>query len=84
MDDAPTPPLIFANRVIRQFIDHSFGPNMVVEDKDFLAMRSVFRRCQGEWQKVANGDPVHIALLEKVCIGWGGLPGHKQEDPEDG
>jgi hypothetical protein len=78
--DAPQPlPLIFANRVIRQFIDHLLGPDMIATTEDFLKMRVVFRRLGGNWSAFQCGDIVQILLLEKVIAAWGQAPDRKRE-----
>lgn len=78
-DCTPEPPLLFANRIIRQLADHMLGEDMVTDDTDFNVMRSVFRQCGGSWERVLNGDPVHNELIKTVVTMWGQTPGRKKE-----
>src|SRR5690606_32303214 len=38
MNDRPDPPRVFANRIIRQMIDHMLSEDMIAEPDDFIAM----------------------------------------------
>ena len=71
MDDSPTPPLVFANRVIDQFLEHLFGGEIKADDKDYQSIRTVFRWCGGNWEKLATGDMGQIQLLQTVVTSWG-------------
>ncbi len=71
MDDAPSPPLVFANRVIRQFVDHIVGDDVLVLPHDYTVLRVVFRSCQGSWERVSHGDIVHNRLLARIVSVWG-------------
>ena len=77
MDDAPTPPLVLANRVIQQFVEHLVGETAVVLPQDYLVMRMVFRWCKGSWERVVHGDIVHNRLLVKIVTTWGAMPDRK-------
>ncbi len=79
MDDVRKIPLIFANRVIRQFVDNQMGDESVIIPDDYMAMRLVFRKCQGSWERVSQGDIVHVCLLAKVVTAWGKTRGKKRE-----
>lgn len=79
MDCQPDPPLLFANRIIRQLVDHMASSDLVIEEADFNNLRSVFRRCQGSWEKVLSGDPVHTELLKTIVSTWTQLPERKQD-----
>lgn len=79
MDDAPKPPLVFANRVIRQFVDHLVGEDIITTKTDYTVMRLVFRWCGGSWEMINHGDIVHNRLLATIISAWGGMPGRKHE-----
>lgn len=67
------PPLHFADRVIRRFVDNQLGDDAMVLPADYMRIRVVFRRCQGSWEQVAQGNVVHIHLLSKIVAAWGRL-----------
>lgn len=69
MDDAPLVPLVFANRVIRQFADHLLG-GVTIKPKDYAVMRLVFRKMGGNWEALVHGDVNQLTLLEKVVTRW--------------
>lgn len=79
MDCAPDPPLLFANRIIRQIVDHMVGGDTVTEDSDFNVIRHVFKQCGGKWESVLNGDPLHNELLKNVITAWSKSPGRKKD-----
>lgn len=81
MDGVPEVPFQFANRIIKQFVDHMIGGALEIQDSDYQTIRLVFRRCGGLWEKTLNGDPLHNELLKQVVSAWGQQPGHtkKQE-----
>lgn len=79
-DSDPSPPLVFADRMIRQFVDHSTGPETQMEKNDFLLIRLAFRQSGGDWEQVIQGDPVQHMLLSSLVSAWSQLPGrHRQE-----
>ena len=78
MDPVKKPPVVFADRVIRMFVDHSLGSDVVIEPRDFQVIRVVFRHCQGVWEKILSGDIVHTCLLERIITNWGKQPGRKR------
>lgn len=73
MNEAPEIPLVFAHRVIQQFVDHLIGPDIKVEDAQFAAMQQVFRRCGGSWERLVGGDLVHTLLIEVIVTAWGAM-----------
>ena len=79
MDESRKPPLQFANRVIRRFVDNQLGDEALVLPEDFLKIRLVFRHCRGSWERLALGDIVHTHLLSKVVSAWGRLKGKQRE-----
>lgn len=79
MDCQPDPPLLFANRIIRQFVDHMGGGDLVMEEPDFQAVRILFRRLGGAWEKVLGGDMADMDRLKKVITAWSTLPGRKKD-----
>jgi hypothetical protein len=79
MDETLDQPLVFAHKVIRQIVQHMVAEDMVIEPEDYLAMRSVFRRCSGSWEQLGLGDQVHIELLKAIITAWGQMPGRVKE-----
>jgi DNA topoisomerase IB len=73
------PPLVFANRVIRQLVDHMLGEDMTVSDEDFGTMRLTFRHMGGTWERVWGGDMDENERLKNVVVAWGQMPGRKRE-----
>lgn len=82
MNDVPDPPKVFANRLIRQVVDHSFGSDLLVEPNDYLAIRTTFRSLKGEWQEVLQGSPKHLDILKQVVTAWGQMPDRKRQESE--
>jgi hypothetical protein len=78
-DCKPKPLLLFADRVIRQLVDHMLGENMVVTEQDFKILRQIFKKCSGSWERVWEGDLVHNELLKTVVTSWGLMPGRRQD-----
>lgn len=74
MECVPDPPLNFANRIIRQLVDHASSPDMQCEEADFNDMRSVFRQQKGSWERVWHGDPEHLDLLKRIVQVWSAMP----------
>jgi hypothetical protein len=79
MDDALQNPKIFANKVIRQVIQHMVSEDIVIEPRDYLALRSVFRKCGGSWEKFVDGDQVQIELIKTIVTAWGQMPDRIKE-----
>lgn len=78
-DCTPAPPLVFANRMIRTFVDHSLGSEMIIEDPDFITIRTAFRQAGGDWQQIFEGDPVQHLLLSTLITAWAQSPARKME-----
>jgi len=64
-------PLVFANRVIRQLVDHLLGEQVIMTPEDYRAIRVVFRWCKGSWEQLELGNIVHNRLLIKIISAWG-------------
>lgn len=79
MECSPDPPLLFADRIVRQLIDHMASSDLVTEEKDFNVIRSVFRNCGGNWERVLNGDPLQNELLKSVVTAWANMPDRKRD-----
>lgn len=73
------PPLNFANRVIRQVCDHLMGEDLIVEENDFMAMRTAFRWSKGSWETLWQGDIKQNELLKGIISAWAQMPGRKHE-----
>jgi hypothetical protein len=81
--DEPQPPIYFANHVIQQFVGHLFGDTLLVEAKDYMALRLVFRKLGGSWEQLQLGDIQQMDLLKKVVTAWGQMPDRKKQDAEE-
>jgi len=80
--DENTPPLVFANKVIRQMIQHMVAEDMVIDQKDYLAIRLVFRKCGGSWVKFVGGDLPQFEILKEVITSWGQMPGRQKSSEQ--
>jgi hypothetical protein len=80
VDDRPKQPRIFANKVIRQLIDHLFADGFKVKANDYAAIRVVFRTLGGSWDQLGLGSMQQMDLLQKVVTGWSKLPHEKKSD----
>ena len=72
-------PIVFANQVIRKFVDNLLGQDMIVLPEDYLAIRTAFRSARGEWEEVKNGNLGHIQMLTNIVKVWGGMPQRRRE-----
>lgn len=72
-----SPPKVFAHHVIMQMIQHMLGEDLVVDYKDYQALRVVFRWCGGSWVKLGEGDIIHLQLLSRIVGAWGQMPGRR-------
>ncbi len=79
MDAPKKPPIVFANHVIRQTADHVVDDKVMILPQDFTTLRVVFRRMNGSWAKIADGDIHHSRLLARIVKRWGKQPGRKYE-----
>jgi hypothetical protein len=77
MDDT-RPPIVFANKIILQMIQHMVAEDMVVEPRDYSAIRLVFRKCQGSWSAFIDGDMKQFELLRSILLAWGRSPGRQR------
>jgi DNA topoisomerase-1 len=67
--DIEIPPT-FVDRVVRQLVDHTAGPEAEVEADDYLVMRTTFRASGGSWELFFQGDMDQHELLKKVVASW--------------
>lgn len=74
MDDTKDTPKVFANRMIQQIVEHSFGDTLKVEPNDFLVMRTAFRNLGGSWTEISLGSPSHLDILKQVITTWCNTP----------
>lgn len=79
MDETQAPPLVFANRVIRQYVDHGVGAEAILLPQDYYVIRLVFRWCGGSWERLELGDIVHNRLLSRIIAAWGNTSKHKRD-----
>jgi hypothetical protein len=80
VNDGPKPPKIFANKVIKQLIEHLFADDFKVKSADYESIRVVFRSLGGSWDQLGLGDIKQLDLLTKVITGWSQLPHEKKSD----
>lgn len=81
-DESPNPPLLFANQLIVQFVQHMLGGDLVVEANDFTVIRVAFRKLGGSWEALVGGDLQQVELLKKVVQTWGTNGEHKSKADE--
>lgn len=82
MDDVAEVPKVFANRLILQLVEHSFGGGLEPTKKDYLAMRTAFRSLGGKWSEISLGSPAHLDILKQVVTTWGSQPHAKAQIEE--
>jgi len=71
MQNEKEPPVEFANRVIRQFVDNFYGDDRGVEPDDYTQIRLVFRRLGGNWYDLCRGSVPQLLLMVRVVKAWG-------------
>lgn len=76
------PPLEFANRVVRRFVDNFFGDDTMVLPQDFTLMRVVFRKLGGSWEKLSQGDIIQLHLMIQTVQSWGNMKGKSRKVEE--
>jgi hypothetical protein len=74
----PKPPLVFANRVLKQMIEHLYGEDMLIKQADYKALRTAFRWSGGSWDEIGHGNIQHIEALQKFIKAWGDMPERKR------
>ena len=82
MDEVQDIPKVFANRVIRQMVDHMFGEDLVTEKTDFMVMRTAFRSLGGQWGQISLGSLPHLEVLKQIVTTWGQAPDRKNTGQE--
>jgi hypothetical protein len=70
-DESKTPPLAFANQVIRMLADHLLGEDAKLNLRAYRLIRIVFRRLGGSWFELCQGAPAHTNLLIEAVKAWG-------------
>jgi len=80
VNDRPKQPSIFANKVIRQLVEHLFADGFKIKADDYAAIRVVFRSLGGSWDQLGLGSMAQMDLLTKVVTGWSKLPHEKKSD----
>ena len=73
-------PIILANKVIKQMVEHLFSDVPAPSYDDYMAMRTVFRRLGGSWMAISQGDTRQLDVLQRVVIAWGQMPGRKSKE----
>jgi hypothetical protein len=79
MDSPEKPPILFANNVIRNTVDHTVSEQTLVFPQDYTALRVVFRKMGGSWEQIASGSIDHLRLLARIVKKWGKMPGRKRK-----
>jgi len=67
---SPVRPLEFASRMIRLFVDHGLGEDTVLQQNDYMAIRTAFSMSGGDWERIYQGDPVQHMLLSTLVNAW--------------
>jgi len=80
VDDRPKPPKVFANRVIKQLIEHMFADPFKIKANDYQAIRVTFRSLGGSWDQLGLGDIKQLELLQQVVGAWASLPHEKKNE----
>lgn len=70
-DESDTPPLAFANQVIKMLANHLLGDKAKVDLAGYRLIRIVFRKLGGSWFQLCAGSPRHLGLLIECVKGWG-------------
>ena len=52
-------------------MDNLDGDETQVIPQDYTAMRVVFRKLGGSWEKLSDGDVQHNQLIVRVIQAWG-------------
>lgn len=55
-----------AFRVIRQIVDHTWGSDEKLDDREIVALCKAFRDNGGSWRGVMGGDSSSVQKLEDV------------------
>lgn len=74
MSDQPKPPKVFANRIIKQLIQHMFADGFKIKAEDYDSIRVTFRSLGGSWEEFLLGNPKQLELLQQVIQAWAVLP----------
>jgi len=53
-----------AYKIVRQILDHTWGSDSKLEEKDFLHVLSSFYRRGGSWERLMDGDMKCVKHLE--------------------
>jgi hypothetical protein len=55
-----------AYRIVRQVMDHIYGPDEKTSGKDFVSVYRSFREGGGSWESLMAGDMASVKVLEDV------------------
>lgn len=69
-EETRPPPIVFANKVIRQFVDNLYGKDKSLKFNDFMVIRVTFRKLGGDWFALCLGDILQLMLLVQVIRTW--------------
>ena len=64
-------PVVFANHVFSEFVEHLLGDDVEIQPKDYTTLRVVFRKLGGSWEGIVAGDPEQTKILIGVVKAWG-------------
>jgi hypothetical protein len=53
-------------RIVRQILDHVYGSEQEMTDRDFVRLSRTFQSLGGRWEFVVRGDPGSFASLMDV------------------
>ena len=64
MDDESAVKQTVAYRIVRQIVDHVYGPDEKVSPEEFLHVYRIFNGAGGSWRELIGGDMRSVAILE--------------------
>lgn len=64
MDDESAVKNTVAYRIVRQIVDHVYGPDEKVTPEEFLHVYRIFNGAGGSWEGLIGGDMRSVAMLE--------------------
>ena len=81
--EAPTVPSHFAHQIIRQLVDHMYGPDVQMGRMLANSICKVFLDCGGKWTLLAQGNLLHFQLLFMIVTSWFQEPRIVREDLDE-
>lgn len=57
---------ITAYKITRQIMDHIYGSDEEMSERDFVIIHKAFRNLGGSWESLMSGDMTAIKVIEDV------------------